>query len=177
MNEKEGVVIDLQHILESFNIDLIRDDNGKVISHNNPGANILLFPDPKINVKYRVKYGGCVRPDYSEIPGYFIPLMYNWEIYLPEIIDHYNGCSDLNYDTHPEKVEKYVENLLKLLNDENPVRKLFLDPGLNFSIPKEYYPEIYEGITPVKVWGKSVTGINIPESEAKKAFLITGNCM
>lgn len=173
----EEPVIDLQHVLESFNIDLTRDASGKVISHNNPGANLLFIIDSNIPVKYRIKYGGAVKPDYIEVRGFYIPLMYNWEIYMPQVIDHYNGCSNLNYATHPELVEKYVERLSSLLNDPNPIRKLYLDPGLRFKIPKEFYKDIYEGIVPVLVSGKSVTGLNIPHDNPVRAFIVTGNCV
>lgn len=175
MNNDNSIIIDAQYLVESYTRQQSRDKNGRIIADALRGAHLLVIIDPTSKTKYRVKYGGKVAPTTTLIPGYAIPLLLNYDIPLVQVNDHYYGCSALNYAENPKVVEKYVENLTTVFNFEDSKKMLYVDSGLHFTIPKEYYKDIYEGILPVLVTGSSVCGPVF--DKPTKAFIITGNCI
>lgn len=168
-------VIDLQYIIEGYTREQKRElmnGQNRVIKTRDICAHVLLVPDESSPITYRVRYGGTIVRT-TEIKGWYIPLLFNYAVPLREGNDHIFGCKDLDYSKNPNIVKTYVEKMTALFNRKEKNAGIYLDPGLKFTIPKEMYGNIFEGILPVKVTGTSICG---PEFNDTLAFIITGNC-
>lgn len=169
------VILDAQYIVETYTRNIEQGDKRKVIGITDPGCHLLVIPNNDVCTVYHIRYGGADCPTTSDIRGYAIPLLLNYDIPLRESNDHLCGCSKLNYESHPKLVIDYADGLDTIFRYSDPDKQLYVDQGLKFQVDRQRIEYLYEGLLPIKVKGSSVCGPSFDDWTS--AWIVTGNCM
>jgi hypothetical protein len=134
-------------------------------------TDLLIVIDQTSPIHYKIKCGGRIKPEEIEIPGYMIPIATKNELRMRQASDHYNGCSDLNYQLSPETVKKYA----KLLDLGYKDKKIYIEDALSIRVDQSNIMGLKEGFTPVVIQGKMICGATF--TEPTLAVITSGNCV
>jgi hypothetical protein len=137
--------------------------------NDTPKVHFLVIPNPASLVQYAIRCNGAKLPRKRLVTGIAVPLILTNEIPIRQIVDHHNGCSNLNTAINRDLVETYCTRLERFLP------KIYREPGLTLHIDPDRIDELVEGFTPILISGKTITGLQF--DEPTPAIIASGNCV